>query len=94
VHCSAYTQLLPWLESTIRYTLVQDLFYSDDPSFSGDTKYADKGIDFKIRQLEESYWLPETAIDVRDFGGTGLFDGEFIAASKHAGLFDFTVGVG
>ncbi|MGF1872909.1 YjbH domain-containing protein [Photobacterium indicum] len=94
MHYSASLQLLPWLESTIRYTLVQDLFYSDDPSFSGDTKYTDKGIDFKIRLLEESYWLPETAIGVRDFGGTGLFDGEFIAASKHAGPFDFTVGVG
>ncbi len=94
LHYNVSLQLLPWLESTIRYTLVQDLFYSDDPSFSGDTKYTDKGIDFKIRLLEESYWLPETAIGVRDFGGTGLFDGEFIAASKHVGPFDFTVGVG
>ncbi len=94
LHYNVSLQLLPWLESTIRYTLVQDLFYSDDPSFSGDTKYTDKGIDFKVRLLEESYWLPETAIGVRDFGGTGLFDGEFIAASKHVGPFDFTVGVG
>ncbi len=94
LHYNVSLQLLPWLESTIRYTLVQDLFYSDDPSFSGDTKYTDKGIDFKIRLLKESYWLPETAIGVRDFGGTGLFDGEFIAASKHVGPFDFTAGVG
>jgi exopolysaccharide biosynthesis protein YbjH len=94
LHYSASLQLLPWLESTIRYTLVQDLFYSNDPNFSGDTKYTDKGIDFKIRLLEESYWLPETAFGVRDFGGTGLFDGEFIAASKHVGPFDLTVGVG
>ncbi|MGF1793914.1 YjbH domain-containing protein [Photobacterium profundum] len=94
MHYTASLQLLPWLESTIRYTLVQDLLYSHDPSFSGDTKYTDKGIDFKIRLLKERYWLPETAIGVRDFGGTGLFDGEFIAASKHVGPFDFTVGVG
>ncbi|MCG7588296.1 YjbH domain-containing protein [Photobacterium sp. OFAV2-7] len=93
-HYTVSLQLLPWLESTIRYTLVQDLLYSEDPSFSGDTKYTDKGIDFKVRLLEESYWIPETSIGVRDFGGTGLFDGEFIAASKHVGPFDFTVGVG
>ncbi|MGF1703705.1 YjbH domain-containing protein [Photobacterium makurazakiensis] len=93
-HYTASLQLLPWLETTIRYTLVQDLLYSSDESFSGDTKYTDKGIDFKIRLLKESYWLPETSFGVRDFGGTGLFDGEFIAASKHIGPFDFTLGVG
>ncbi|ELR63787.1 Putative outer membrane lipoprotein YmcA [Photobacterium marinum] len=93
-HYTVSLQLLPWLESTIRYTLVQDLLYSNDPSFSGDTKYTDKGIDFKIRLLKESYWLPETSIGVRDFGGTGLFDGEYIAANKHIGPFDFTVGIG
>lgn len=93
-HYNVSLQLMPWLETTIRYTLVQDLLYSNDPSFSGDTKYTDKGIDFKIRLLEESYWIPETSIGVRDFGGTGLFDGEYIAASKHIGPFDFTLGVG
>ncbi|PSW19501.1 YjbH domain-containing protein [Photobacterium sanctipauli] len=93
-HYAVSLQLLPWLETTVRYTLVQDLLYSDDESFSGDTKYTDKGIDFKIRLIEESYWLPETSIGVRDFGGTGLFDGEYIAASKHVGPFDFTVGIG
>ncbi|WP_256935127.1 YjbH domain-containing protein, partial [Vibrio parahaemolyticus] len=36
-------QVMPWLETTIRYTMVNDLFYSDDPSFSGDTKFTDKG---------------------------------------------------
>ncbi|MEJ2767028.1 YjbH domain-containing protein [Photobacterium sp. MCCC 1A19761] len=93
-HYTVSLQLLPWLESTIRYTLVQDLLYSNDESFSGDTKYTDKGIDFKIRLLKESYWLPETALGVRDFGGTGLFDGEYLAASKHLGPFDLTLGIG
>ncbi|MGF1761300.1 YjbH domain-containing protein [Photobacterium sagamiensis] len=93
-HYTVSLQLLPWLESTIRYTLVPDLLYSDDEGFSGDTKYTDKGIDFKVRLLKESYWLPETSLGVRDFGGTGLFDGEFIAASKHFGPLDVTLGVG
>lgn len=93
-HFTASVQLFPWFETTIRYTQVQDLLYSDDPSFSGSTKYTDKGIDFKVRLLEESNWLPETSIGVRDFGGTGLFDGEYIAATKRVGPLDFTLGIG
>lgn len=94
LHYTASLQLFPWLETTIRYTQVNDLLYSDNPDFSDDTKYTDKGIDFKIRLLEESYWLPETAFGVRDFGGTGLFDGEYIVANKHIGPLDFTLGIG
>lgn len=93
-HFSASVQLFPWFETTVRYTQVQDLLYSNDPNFSGDTKYTDKGIDFKIRLLKESNWLPETSFGVRDFGGTGLFDGEFIAATKRVGPVDFTLGIG
>lgn len=92
-------QLMPWLESTIRYTEVQDLLYSDEESFSGDTKLADKGIDVKVQVLNESHWLPEISFGIRDIGGTGLFDGEFIAATKsiatdNYGQFDFTLGLG
>ena len=87
-------QLLPWLETTVRYTQVPDLYYSGDQSFSGDTLMTDKGIDAKIRLWKESYWLPEVAIGIRDLGGTGLFDGEFIAANKRVGPLDFTLGLG
>ena len=92
-------QLMPWLETTIRYTSVRDLLYSKDPSFSGDTNYTDKGIDFKIRLLKESQYIPELSLGVRDFAGTGLFDGEYIAATKRysnseLGTFDFTFGIG
>lgn len=92
-HYATSIQLFPWFEATARYTQVRDLLYSNDPSFSGDTKYTDKGIDFKVRLWEESYWLPETSIGIRDFGGTGLFDGEFIAATKRFGPVDFTLGI-
>lgn len=93
-HFSASVQLFSWLETTARYTQVQDLLYSDDPTFSGNTKYTDKGLDFKARLLEESAWLPETSVGIRDIGGTGLFDGEFIAATKRVGPLDFTLGIG
>ncbi|PYF79875.1 MULTISPECIES: YjbH domain-containing protein [Marinomonas] len=92
-------QLMPWLETTIRYTQVEDLLYSDRKDFSGNTKLADKGIDAKLRLIKEDYWLPEVSVGFRDLGGTGLFDGEFIAATKrfsteNYGQFDVTLGLG
>ncbi|WOD06138.1 YjbH domain-containing protein [Marinomonas sp. GJ51-6] len=87
-------QLLPWLETNIRYTQVEDVLYSSSEVFSGDTKYTDKGIDTKVRLLKESFWLPELSIGLRDLGGTGLFDGEYVAATKRFGNLDFTLGLG
>lgn len=94
LHYNATLQLFPWFESTIRYTQVHDLLYSSNPDFSGDTKYTDKSIDAKVRLLQESYWLPEISVGVRDFGGTGLFDGEYVVANKQFGSFDLALGVG
>lgn len=87
-------QLFPWLETTARYAQAHDMLYSDDPSFSGDTKYTDKSFDAKIRLWEESYWLPQVSLGFQDIGGTGLFDGEYLAASKRWGALDFTLGIG
>jgi len=92
-------QLMPWLETTFRYTQVNDLLYSDSEAFSGDTKLADKGIDVKLKLLQESRYLPEVSIGLKDIGGTGLFDGEYLAGSKRFytqdyGHFDVTLGLG
>ena len=93
-HYTASVQLFSWLESTVRYTQAHDWLYSGNPDFSSDTKYTDKGIDLKVRLLKETNWLPETSFGIRDLGGTGLFDGEFIAATKRVGPVDFTLGIG
>ncbi|PNH80309.1 YjbH domain-containing protein [Vibrio diazotrophicus] len=94
IHYNASLQLFPWLETTIRYSQVSSLLYSGNESFSGDTKYTDKSIDAKIRFWQETYWLPEMSIGFQDFGGTGLFDGEYVVASKNLGAFDVTMGIG
>jgi len=91
---SVYAQLFPWLSTTLRYTDVRTRLYSNDPAFSGGQTYKDKGIDLKFRLLEESYWLPEVSLGIDDFGGTGIFDSEFFAASKAWGPFDFSLGLG
>lgn len=93
-HYMASIQLMDWLETTIRYTRVPDVKYNEDASYSGDNIYTDKGIDLKARLFNESYWLPETSIGIRDIGGTGLFDGEYIAATKRFGNLDLTLGLG
>lgn len=91
---SASVQLFPWMEATVRYTDVRTRLYSDDPGFSGDQTYKDKGIDAKFRLWQESEFLPDISAGFRDFGGTGLFESEFIAASKRIGPFDVHLGLG
>lgn len=91
---SISVQPMPWLETTVRYTDVRTRKYSNDPSFSGDQTYKDKSFDVKLRLWEEGYWLPEMSVGMRDIGGTGLFDGEYLVATKAWGPFDFTLGMG
>jgi len=91
---SVSIQLFDWMESTIRYTDVRTQLYSDSPDFSGDQTYKDKGIDVKFRLLQENTYLPQVSVGFRDFGGTGLFESEFISLSKKWGDFDFHLGMG
>jgi hypothetical protein len=91
---TASLQLFPWMETTIRYSDIRTRLYSNNPDFSGDQTLKDKGIDAKFRLWSESAYLPQLAFGVRDFGGTGLFESEYLAASKRWGNFDVHVGVG
>lgn len=91
---SVTLQLYPWMQSTVRYTDVRTRLYSPFEGFSGDQTQKDKGIDVKFRLMKESYYLPELSVGLRDFGGTGFFESEFIGASKKAGAFDFHLNMG
>ncbi|MDH1088467.1 YjbH domain-containing protein [Pantoea brenneri] len=91
---SASLQLFPWLETTVRYTDVRTRRYSAVSDFSGNQSYKDKAFDLKLRLWQEGFWLPEVALGTRDLGGTGLFDSEYLVASKAWGPFDFTLGLG
>jgi len=91
---STSLQLFPWMETTMRYSDVRTKLYSGDPGFSGDQSYKDKGIDAKFRLWSESRYLPQVAIGVRDFGGTGLFESEFLVLSKRWQDIDAHLGVG
>ncbi|MEG0007274.1 MAG: YjbH domain-containing protein [Aeromonas sp.] len=91
---SMSVQPLEWFEATLRYTDVRSRLYSNDPNFSGDQSYKDKGLDMKFRLWKESTWVPIVSLGVRDLMGTGLFDSEYVVASKRVGPFDFTLGMG
>lgn len=91
-HLNVNLQPLDWLEASFRYTDVSNRLYG--PVIAGNQSYKDKSIDFKLRLSQEMRYLPELAVGVRDVGGTGLFAGEYLVASKRTGSFDWSLGLG
>ncbi len=77
-------QAAPWLETTFSY--------AGFSTPTGDT--FDRQFDVKVRLWEERLYLPEVAVGLQDFLGTGLFAGEYIVASKRLGPLDLSLGVG
>lgn len=88
---SISVQPLPWLEGTIRYMAITNRLYG--PRIAGDQSYKDKAVDVKVRLWEESYWLPDLAVGMRDIGGTGLFSSEYVVANKRFYDLDFSLGL-
>lgn len=80
-----------WLEATFRYTKFR--YSGIDGDFVRDG-YLDKSFDFKLRLSEESWTWPSIAVGVQDLGGTGLLSSEFLVATKRAGAFEMTLGLG
>jgi Exopolysaccharide biosynthesis protein YbjH len=101
-------QILPWLETTFRYTDTTNLpigsgpvaqsqgrFFKDILNLrGGGGTYLDRGADVKIRLSHEGEIMPQFALGLQDAVGTGLFSGEYLVASKRYYDFDFTLGVG
>ena len=94
-------QLFPWMEAVLKYTKGYHQPYLQ--YYSTSEHWSDKSMDVKFRLLEEGKppfgWLPEKvipelALGLLDFGGTGAFSGEFIAASKRFNNIDLTLGLG
>ena len=83
-------QFFPWLEAVVRYTEGQYKAYNP----GSPQTWKDKGIDFKVRLLEEDGAIPALAVGFSDFAGTGAYASEYIVANKMIGNFDFTIGLG
>ena len=82
-----------WLETTYRYSELKDQKYGPF-SYSGNQSLKDKGFDVKIKLLNETFYLPQLAIGIRDLAGTGIFAGEYLVGSKEIGNFDVSLGLG
>ena len=85
-------QPLDWLEMGFRYTDIENQLYG--ASIAGSQTYKDKSLDLKLRLLEEDGNIPQLALGMRDIGGTGLFSGEYLVASKRWGNWDASAGLG
>ena len=83
----------PWFEAGYRYTEIKTERYGP-VAYSGNQTAKDKGFDIKVRVLEESFFLPNVAIGIRDMAGTGRFGAEYIVGSKRFGFLDVSMGIG
>lgn len=86
-HASLSFQLADALQLTLRQSVETSAFKEKNRPFY-------PGIDFKLRFIEESAWVPELAIGAQSAVGHKRQAGEYLAASKRYGRFDFTGGLG
>ena len=84
-------QPFSWLEAGFRYTTIGNRNFN---AFTRNRSYLDKGVNVKIALWQEHRYLPRVAFGFRDFGGTGLFGGEYVVANKRWYGFDFSLGLG
>lgn len=90
---NVFIQPLDWLEFGFRYIDVGTRPYGP-ADVTGTQTYKDKSVDLKFRLMQESAYLPELALGLRDASGTGLFAGEYVVANKRFGTLDFSLGLG
>jgi hypothetical protein len=89
---NVFVQPFDGLEAGFRYTTVVNRLYGS-ADLSGSQPYKDKSIDFKLRLMDESAYMPQVALGMIDFGGTGLFSSEYVVANKRFGNLDASLGM-
>ena len=96
-------QPLPRLEASFRYTIFNARKKSPVPGTScefgsgdalGCDDNRDRSFELKYRLVDESFYLPEVSVGIRDLLGTGQWAGEYVAASKRFGNLDASLGIG
>jgi hypothetical protein len=72
-------QAMPRIQASFRYSGIQDA------KIAGFDTYRDRSFDVRFLLNRESRYLPALTIGLQDFAGTGIYAGEFIAATKTFG---------
>ena len=80
-----------WLEASYFYYRPSDLRWSGN---NRKGHYLDKGFNVKFIYRPKNYSLPNIAIGLDDFAGTGYFTKEYIVATKKINKFKITLGNG
>jgi hypothetical protein len=89
------------LETSFRYIIsfprsvepVPGSFCDLDKSYCR-AQLKDRSFEVKLRLLQESEYVPQVAVGLRDILGTGVWNGEYLVASKRFGDLDLSAGVG
>lgn len=74
-------QVLPRVYGTFRYAIIDDF----DPGGPQDGTRFDRSFDLHYQISDETARLPSLAVGLRDFGGTGIYSGEYLVATKTFG---------
>ena len=74
-------QATPWLEGTFRYSVFDP---RKERSEARDDN-RDRSYEVKLRLLQERARVPQVAVGIRDLLGTGIWEGEYLVASKRVG---------
>jgi exopolysaccharide biosynthesis protein YbjH len=69
-------QITPRLSGSFRYTALQDC------NCFGFATYYDRSFDLHYQLFDEGRWRPAIAVGLRDLIGTGIYSGEYLAATK------------
>jgi hypothetical protein len=97
-------QVLPRVEASFRYTIFnargispipgeECIFGSGGIGRCDDLR--DRSFEVKVKLLDETERLPQVAVGIRDLLGSGMWDAEYLVASKNIGnRLDVTVGMG
>ncbi|UWQ81913.1 YjbH domain-containing protein (plasmid) [Leisingera sp. S132] len=68
-------QMLPWVHGSFRYAVIEGFDGQIGDRF-------DRSFDLHFLLREESRTAPALALGLRDFGGTGIYASEYLAATK------------
>lgn len=69
-------QPFEWMTTSFRYSVVEDW------NLNGFPTYYDRSFDLRLRLFKESRRFPSVTLGLQDLAGTGVYAGEFIAATK------------
>ena len=83
-------QIFPRVQGVFRYATLPD---ARGPLSDPDRTY-DRSFDVRFQVLREGRLTPALTVGLQDFGGTGIYAGEYVAATKGFGAVEVTGGIG